>query len=167
MMSKSQRYLYLDAARRAYERAFDPDDHTAPTLEEWRHDQVAAALGIPRRFRDFTNRDLDIVLGHFRKLATNHTNTTNSDGADSCASVPSVANSDAAIEAGECRRLLHVIRELRDALPTNYAATVLWQRFKLTFDEELDTLDLTTLRQIRATLHARQVALAAKQRSAA
>jgi hypothetical protein len=138
MMSDKQRRLYLDVTRKAFDGQFPPTDEK---FEVFRHREVATALGgTDKRFRDFTNRELDLVLAHFRKLTTDTTDSTDTEPAD---------------EAGQKRRLCYTIRQLRDELPQNYAATVLWDRFKVTFDEELDQLGVNTLQQIRATLKAR------------
>lgn len=63
-MTPAQRQLYIRTALAAYRAG-----PTEESFSEFRHRLVAEALGEFKRFREFSNRDLDIVLAHFRAHA--------------------------------------------------------------------------------------------------
>lgn len=143
-MTPAQRHLYIRAARATFAAASpDPSDKSDPSdFNAWRHHQVAAALGRPKSFRDFTNADLDCVLAHFRLLARPDDFTA------------ALASVDPAAD-GERKRLLFVCDRLARDLGHRDAATILCGRLGHRFGRDLDALDLEALRQLRYTLNAR------------
>ena len=137
-MTPSQRKYYIDL----WFRVCDANNWNRNDAD-LRHAEVAAALdGNAKSFRDFSNRDFDRVIAHFKALIE-------SDEFD-----PSQLDGDPA-EQGEKKRLIFRIKQLGAQLPQGYAAAILRDRFRIIFEEELHTCPISELTQIRNTLWAR------------
>jgi len=137
-MTPSQRKFYIDLWRRVCDaNQWDRND------ADLRHAEVAAALdGNGKSFRDFTNKDFDRVIAHFKALIE-------SDEFD-----PAQLDGDPA-EEGERKRLIFRIKQIGAQLPQGYAAAILRDRFKIIFEEELLACPIGELATIRNTLWAR------------
>jgi hypothetical protein len=145
-MTKAQNALYIRGALAAY-RA----EKRAESFDEFRHRLVAEALGQPKAFATFTNRDLDRVLAHFKL----YIDPDNFDAA---------LDEVNAGQAGHRKRLRYAIGEQIRQLGVRYAWKVAGDKFHLPnahhnmpHPDWLDQLDNAQLEQLRFTLNARIV----------
>ena len=136
-MTPDQRRKYIQLGLRAHA-ATRSDD----SFNDWRPGQVTAALQAvgrqPRRFKDFAEVDLDVMIAHFERVARG-------------LPFDPAALLQAAID-GEKKRLRYVIERFKREYGQQAYWTILKGRFHVQFIEQLN---LVGLDRLRMTLNAR------------
>jgi len=131
-LSTRQRFLYLDLARRAHARVFDPDDPTAPTLDDWRRAESRFACG--KSWSDgLTNDDLTRCLQNFTAWLARQERA-------------SADELDAAVARNAPRKLASAIEDYCRTLGRGYVLGIIRQQFPgKFFFEQLDQREKTLL----------------------
>jgi hypothetical protein len=148
MITRKQRILYLDLARRAFERAFDPDDLartdsvssvfsvvSPPSLADWRRAECRYATGGRSMSDGLSNDQLSRALSNFRCWISSGRRATAEE-----------------LDLAMGRRRVEGLRDLWDAVNSRVRSKVMRERFGIALLEEIEPMPRDRQNQVRWTL---------------